>query len=210
MKTKELNSLKYTWAIKEVSNSVHMAISNTIIEIHPLLIAVATILISSCVQPLEIKADWDEPPVVVHCVLTQDNKQTVELYYASAIGEDSFSKVQEATVTVKGENKHDVHTFTNERNGVWTAEFKPSFDCTYSLEIEIPGRETITATTRTPEQVGVFMRNIVNRDHSNSVEGPVIKAAGYTPPWEEMGGGVLGRIVGNDGNNTRSPGQKVG
>ena len=180
-----------------------MAIRNRIIEFHPLLIAVATILISSCVQPLEIKTDWDEPPVVVHCVLkriavdlykdAQYTTQTVELCYASAAGQDGFPNVQEAEVAIHCKESGETYTFINEGNGVWSSEFTPDYDCTYSLEIKIPGRETITAETRVPEKVSLFMPlGVMTPDDSATVE-----KAGLVPPCKEMGGGLIGCIRGD-------------
>ena len=131
------------------------------------LLITALILLSSCVQPLEIEPQWEEPPVIVHCVLrrvgldiykdAQYTTQTVELYYAGAPGQSEPPEVQEAEVTIYCKDNGESYSFTNEGNGVWSSEFTPDYDCTYSLEIKIPGRETITAETRVPEEVTVIL-----------------------------------------------------
>ena len=177
-----------------------------------LYITIVAAIIPSCVQPLEIEPAWEESPLVVHCVLKRNiniaeqyTTQTVELCYASATGQDEFAKVQEAEVTVYDKDRKKAFTFTNEGNGVWTSEFTPDYDCTYSLEIKIPGRETITAETRVPENVTVFKNGFPRNYHAGNgglVEGvpaeyaiELIEKAGLVPPEKEIGGCIIGCIV---------------
>ena len=179
------------------------------------LLITALILLSSCVQPLEIEPQWEEPPVIVHCVLKRNSSiniaeqyttQTVELCYASATGQDEFAKVQEAEVTVYDKDRKKAFTFTNEGNGVWTSEFTPDYDCTYCLEIKIPGRETITAETRVPEKVEVlkFGFSIGYGDESLKAQESMIEKAGLVPPEKEMGGGIIGCVLGSTKEDYRT------
>ena len=162
------------------------------------LLITALILLSSCVQPLEIEPQWEEPPVVVHSVLrrvgldlykdAQYTTQTVELYYAGATGQAEPPEVQEAEVTIYCKDNGETYSFTNEGNGVWSSEFTPDYDCTYSLEIKIPCRETITAETRSPEEVRVFMPKTLRSaaEHIDS-DNSIIEKTGLVPPEKENG-----------------------
>ena len=186
-----------------------------------LYITIVAAIIPSCVQPLEIEPQWEEPPVIVNCVLKrvgresllllkdeQYTTQTVELYYAGATGQAELAKVQEAEVTIYCKDRKKAFTFTNEGNGVWSSEFTPDYDCTYCLEIKIPGRETITAETRVPEEVTVFRDGLpisylirrgdqlIELSDEQAIE--LIEKAGFVPPEKEMGGGILGSISGRE------------
>lgn len=169
------------------------------------LLITALILLSGCVQPLEIKTDWDDRPVVVHCVLNcsryeEKPLQKLELFYAAAAGDESFQPVQEAEINIHREGSRFMYTFTYQGDGVWTSEFSPSYGQKYYLEVKIPGRETITAETTTPECIQFWreatfgLSNYGSRWKEEKYEQYMnaFQKAGLVPPDKEMGGRFIG------------------
>ena len=131
--------------------------------------AAAFLFLHSCVEPAYL--DPKERTVAVHCVLTNDTIQLVELRYSSYISESYYPKVTDADVkivesysidTVYVDDKGDIvildTAFTNTYNfikvqdGLWQAEFTPFESAQYKLQA-IVGKDTLAATTVYGQQV---------------------------------------------------------
>lgn len=114
-----------------------------------------------CTKPLDIKPQWDKPPVVVKCILERyDSIHKVELFYASKIYDDNFQPVEEAEVEITEENdetkKPKRFKFSKEKAGVWTAKFTVWPEKVYDLKIVMPGYDTISASATCPEELEKF------------------------------------------------------
>ena len=109
------------------------------------LLAVGLLLAAAgCVQPVEIVPP-EEREVFVKCILEKGaTHQQVLLLYSGGIGEDQFEPVTNATVTING------HKFENLGEGLYERHMEPRDGETYTLQVDIPGRERLEATTTMP------------------------------------------------------------
>ena len=100
--------------------------------------------VAGCVQPVEITPP-DEREVFVKCILEKGaTHQQVLLLYSGGIGEDQFEPVTNAAVTING------HKFENLGDGLYDRHMEPRDGETYTLQVDIPGRERLEATTTMP------------------------------------------------------------
>ena len=121
-----------------------------------------------CVE--EIVMDPGERTVVVECVIDNEDKvQTVNLSYSATVSDKTYPKVEEAEVKISFaldtfytdfEDGHTViidtsgcYEFVKADDGVWQAEFEPIEYARYTLEVEVPGYDRITATTVFPPKM---------------------------------------------------------
>ena len=128
------------------------------------------LLLWGCME--EIVMDPGERTVVVECVIdNKDKVQTVNLSYSATVSDKTYPKVEEAVVRMSFaldtfytdfEDGHTVivdtsgcHEFIKAADGVWQAEFEPIEYAQYTLEVEVPGYDRITATTVFPPKMSV-------------------------------------------------------
>ena len=119
-------------------------------------------MLVSCVEMAEI--DPYEKIVFVNSILTNDSVQTVNLSYSSHISESRYPKIDTADVRVSfvvdtnyfdGEKWVNIDSsgtcvFHKVEDGVWQAKFFPLQYAKYTLEVLVPGHDTITACTQYP------------------------------------------------------------
>ena len=131
----------------------------------------SALLLWGCME--EIVMDPGERTVVVECVIDNEDKvQTVNLSYSATVSDKTYPKVEEAVVRMSFaldtfytdfEDGHTVivdtsgcHEFIKMADGVWQAEFEPIEYAQYTLEVEVPGYDSIiTATTVFPPKMSV-------------------------------------------------------
>ena len=118
--------------------------------------------------------DPGERAVVVECIIDNEDKlQTVHLSYSASVSDNDYPKVEEADVRMRFvldthytdfEDGHTViidtsgsYEFVKAADGVWQAEFEPIEYAQYTLEVEVPGYDTITAETVFPPKMAVDM-----------------------------------------------------
>lgn len=113
----------------------------------------------SCVETIVMDPETEELPVVVNCLLrgsptsammTPGFPQHLDLFYAKGKTSGAYIPVEEAEVYLKGP---DGDTRFYHTGGMrWEAAPQPFLHPgrTYTLYVEIPGRETITAATTIP------------------------------------------------------------
>lgn len=100
--------------------------------------------VAGCVQPVEITPPA-EREVFVKCILEKGaTHQQVLLLYSGGIGENQFEPVTNATVTING------HKFENLGEGLYERHLEPRDGETYTLQVSIPGRDMLEATTTMP------------------------------------------------------------
>ena len=131
-----------------------------------------TLLLWGCME--EIVMDPGERTVVVECVIDNEDKiQTVNLSYSATVSDKTYPKVEEAVVRMSFaldtfytdfEDGHTVivdtsgcHEFVKVADGVWQAEFEPIEYAQYTLEVEVPGYDRITATTVFPPKMKIHV-----------------------------------------------------
>lgn len=123
-------------------------------------------LLVSCVEKADLRTG--EKTVVVDCILTNDSIQTVKLCYSSQTGDNYYPPVKDAqvsvsfsvdTIFVADMKRWDIDTtitysFSKVGEGVWQAKFTPYASFIYNLQVLVPGKDTITASTKVPSKVG--------------------------------------------------------
>ena len=137
------------------------------------LMTVAMVL-TGCVETIVMDPDEKDLPVVVNCVL-QDNRiyrlpykgkvsgtlpnQSMTICYVKGKSVKDYLPVEDAVVyiTCKSDEEdvyEDTLSFFHVKGSLWESvkwmEFK--YNTEYSLHVEIPGRDAITAKTTTPPQ----------------------------------------------------------
>lgn len=104
---------------------------------------------TACVEPI-ILDPMEKMPVIVTCVLTNKNNQTLNLYYANRPSETEYVNITDARVQIIGGGK----TYSFYWNGeAWSSQFTPEYGTTYDLFIELNSGEIITSSTLFPEKV---------------------------------------------------------
>ncbi len=112
------------------------------------------LLTAGCVQPVEINPPA-EREVFVRCVLMNDTVQTVILLYSGGIGEERFEPVTDAEVYIDSPDHVKIRFFPK-GDGIWESDFQPKAGDTYTLNVKIPDREPISATTTFPRSFTVI------------------------------------------------------
>lgn len=115
-------------------------------------------ILTGCFADMSIKPHAGYP-VCVKCILCNDDVQTLELMYAAAVGTEEYEPVEDATVVlfdISGDGKKEVARFKHEEGTRWTANYTPVGGSIYGLEVEVPGRDLISAQTVFPESFKVY------------------------------------------------------
>lgn len=137
-------------------------------------------LLSGCVESIDMDPGGQDLPVVVNCVLTFDDsalrssdsyiggrceKPTLTLQYAKGKSQCEYIPVEDATVYLEGvfshKSGHLEIPFIHKDGCNWEIdeEIGVLHYTTYTLVIEIPGRETIWAETTTPPVIQIEYAN---------------------------------------------------
>lgn len=109
------------------------------------------VLMCSCTEKVDL--DPRDHAVVVKAILEDTIVQDVQLFYTSYISEDYCPPVEDAEVYIERMKDTLVierHDFYKVKNGLWQSDFKPRQLGIYKLTVNIPGHDTITATTQFP------------------------------------------------------------
>lgn len=115
-------------------------------------VAFSIILMAGCVQTAVIPEP--EPSVVVKGLLMNDTIQQVSLYYSGTIGATTYDPVEDAFVVVT-ETGGVEHLFTYAGGGKYLSDFRPVPSRKYKLQVTIPGRDTLSATTTFPQKMSI-------------------------------------------------------
>ena len=108
--------------------------------------------LSGCVQTAVIPSP--EPSVVVKGLLMNDTLQKVSLYYSGVIGATTYDPVENAFVVVT-ETGGVEHPFTYAGGGEYVCDFRPVPGRKYNLQVLIPGRDTLSASTSFPQAMSI-------------------------------------------------------
>ena len=111
------------------------------------------VMLCGCVKEINMATHEDLPYVVV-CILSDSEKQTLDLYKPRYADQSEYTPVQEASVILK---EHDKKVADFQYNGErWVCLFTPEYGHTYSINITIAGKQLITAETKMPDKVRLF------------------------------------------------------
>lgn len=109
------------------------------------------LLCSSCVETIILDPE-EEHPVIVQCVLKAYNHlepQILNLYYSKGKSDISYTALDNANVYLT-HGRDTVGYFTHMEDSRWEMSAFIDVSTTYQLHVEIPGRDTILASTTVP------------------------------------------------------------
>ena len=110
--------------------------------------------LGSCTKEIDIRPQT-EVQVVASCILANTDVQHLKLSYSKEMGRGHyFDEVEQATATLYEEGIA-VGVFTKVGDGDWELHFRPTPERHYRLEVEVPQRPTLRATTTMPSPVAV-------------------------------------------------------
>lgn len=115
------------------------------------------IALFSCTEKVDL--DPREREIVVYSILGDSTTQKVQLFYTSYISENYYPPVTEAQVYIEQLNDTVIisrNEFYKVEDGLWQANFQPDQLGIYRITINIPNRDTITATTQFPLRLKLY------------------------------------------------------
>lgn len=115
-----------------------------------ILLFLSTFSLLSCVDKVDFSPHY-ERKVVVNCLLTYSNTQTLTLNYSRASKREPYEEVPQARVSLY-ENDVFVGTFEKKGYAVWEINHWPRPQRQYRIEIEIEGQPLISASTVFPQR----------------------------------------------------------
>ena len=142
------------------------------------LILVFMIVSTGCVETIIMESNEKDLPVAVNCILRGENNayeqgdyspypqtQSLTLRYVRGKSDKAYTPVLNAIVYIKynsdSSQKEEILRFSYVENGRWESErpivIEPGTE--YSLHVEIPGRNDISAQTVSPPAVFVLWNN---------------------------------------------------
>ncbi len=120
--------------------------------------------LASCVEDVDISMG-QEKKVVVNCLLVKDSIQELTLNYSAFELYSDYEPIKEAKATLwsKGDS---IGEFKRSENNKWLLKHMPKPYAEYTLKVEVPGRDTISATTIFPRKP--YIRRVEANDKENS------------------------------------------
>lgn len=123
-------------------------------------IATFAILLSSCVNPIEIRPAIY--PIFVECILQNNDTQTLTMRRSSPLGLQEYEAVENATAQVSMTDESgvplEVYSFAYQGNGEWTSSFCPHGGAKYLLEIRADGNTELSAELTFPKDISIDRR----------------------------------------------------
>ncbi len=111
-----------------------------------------TLWLIGCIEDVSLDTG-EAPKVVVNCLLTEGDVQTMELFYTSEARDGARRPVTDAEVILSSFDE-EVSRFHYDSGCVWSARFTPKHCKLYKLKV-ITGGDTLSAQTRFPDDVDV-------------------------------------------------------
>jgi len=110
----------------------------------------------SCIETLDFEPNF-ESKVVVNCVLTADSVQTLSITRNRLPGQSTryFEGIENAVAHLLCDDI-EVGTFIHTVQGRYELAYTPEPGKTYGLEIQVPGEDSISASTVFPTRIHIF------------------------------------------------------
>ena len=111
-----------------------------------------TLWLIGCVEDISLDTG-EAPKVVVNCLLTEGDVQTMELFYTSEARDGARRPVTDAEVILSSFDE-EVSRFHYDFGCVWSARFTPKCGTLYKMKIITEG-DTLSAQTRFPDNLDI-------------------------------------------------------
>ena len=112
-------------------------------------------MLVSCVEQVEY-ASIEESPLVVHCILTNDPVQSLDIRKVSGYGNQSVLLPDNIEAVLKNAAGETCCVFERKTANNWEAAFQPEYGRQYTLSIYVDSIEQIRATTTFPKEYYVM------------------------------------------------------
>ncbi len=112
------------------------------------ILLLSIITTTSCIRDIEFDYDEVSSQVVVNSLFTTDAPWEVLLSYSKATGDSTDQYIDNATVSICSENEEIIPEYAGD--GKYTSESYPRTGTLYTITVEVPGFETITASSSVP------------------------------------------------------------
>lgn len=137
-------------------------------------------VISSCIKTIDYDAVY-ERKVVVNCILSPGEEQTLQLSFNGITGSYRFDVPEEADARLFCDGTEVGRFERDEESGKWGLQHRPVPGGNYRLMVSIPGWDDITAETRFPISAPPVKR--AKRDRDSSAPRSYIQTEEFPPYW---------------------------
>lgn len=130
----------------------------------------------------------EKPMVVVDYVMTNDPVQTMKLSFSKGASKQEFEYVGDATAFLFDDTRGiQAGEFTKVKDGVWELNYEPEYEHKFSIQVDVPGYETITASQQmAPAVNATALRSCSMIEHHHLIgKGPVSYIVEY-PDVDDM------------------------
>lgn len=130
----------------------------------------------------------EKPMVVVDYVMTNDPVQTMKLSFTKGASKQEFEYVGDATAFLFDDTRGiQAGEFTKVKDGVWELNYEPEYEHKFSIQVDVPGYETITASQQmAPAVNATALRSCSMIEHHHLIgKGPVSYIVEY-PDVDDM------------------------
>lgn len=126
-------------------------------------LAFVLIPLMSCTRAIDLAPEVI-PEIVVSCILSEDSIQTLHLDMTDVATEKDRKLLNQAHAVLFDETKgSEVGVFGRQEDGLWTMDYSAIPRHQYRLEILVPEREPIHATTAMPSPLHVIAWDYENK-----------------------------------------------
>ncbi|MBQ9172570.1 MAG: DUF4249 family protein [Bacteroidales bacterium] len=112
------------------------------------------LLLCFCTRETDLKPEGRGTPVV-ECVLSQDAVQTLRLTLTDIASDEDRNTLENATVLLTDTDNGEVMRFKYDGASLWTLDYSAKPNHRYLLEIDVDGRDKVSAETRMPEELAI-------------------------------------------------------
>ncbi len=116
---------------------------------------VGLLFLSSCIKEIKIKTDNIEKLPVINCIFSPDSVFKIFVSLPTEITNNELHYVEDASIKITSENNTVINLYYTGKNGIYKSTTKPEINILYTLEVDVPGFETIKATDKIPEPVNI-------------------------------------------------------
>ncbi|WP_303925306.1 DUF4249 family protein [Draconibacterium sediminis] len=111
------------------------------------------LIVPSCIKDMEIDVTENNKEVIVSCLFNPQNKWEITLYETKNIQENDDIFIEDANVEITAESGEVITLNYSGDKGVYKSDDYPEMGKSYTLKINIPGRNEITAESTVPDFV---------------------------------------------------------
>ena len=143
----------------------------------------------TCCSREAVLAPQERPTIAIECLLQDSEEQSLTLFYTKNASETEYQAITDAVVTLTDCTDGRVAQFSCTEERRWTLSFRTLPSHEYLLEVDVPGYNTLSATTMMPVGDRIQARHIKPYSDDRSEYYPDMYGTYYngfpanTPVW---------------------------